>query len=628
MFYSSNYRASIPLKSVALLVISCCLLFSNNSTAQKNVSSIESPVEVVKLIGDKLIRETPFKYQLLLSTPNKVFNGIQVVDLGRTFGLGKPAVAYATTILTVAQEMELLIGIEHNDGCKIWLNNKVVYEKTGDRKTNLVLEERTIKMNNECKLLLKKGKNTLLIKSETSGEEWKVYIQPPSTNGAILSKSIVYPNIGLSNMQYIDKSLSNIANWLVVGPFDNTGRRGLSTVFEPENSISFGNMYKGRDELITWTIPKVEILGGMINPKKWGTSYNWNYHNGGTAWAMEKLAILTGETKYSTYASNFCDFHLDGIPFVNYQVKTLNSDSSANKEILGVPLLDFTLAPSLPLVYRLQVDENFPKRAAYKEFVDRMIQYATQGQLRMKGTNIYTRLSPEKYTTWVDDMFMGIPFLVQASIYTKDAELKKKLMDDAASQVINFNKEVWDSSAHLYCHAKYSSKNAKLPHWSRANGWGIWATSEVLLNLPKTHPKYKAVLQHYREHVEALAKLQNANGFWFNVLDRTDSKEEVSGTAIFTMAIARGVNNGWIDSKTYKPIVEKAWGAIKTRIDTDGTVHDICMGTMCSEDVNYYINRPYFDNDTHGLFAVLFAGLEVNKMVTTDKNDAVKIPSK
>ena len=613
----------VTISCISIIAISFII---TQSYAQKNVVAIESPLEVLKLIGNKLVTETPFKYQLSLSTPNKTFNGIQTVDFGRTFGLGKSVVAYATTLLTANEKMDMDIEIEHNDGCKIWLNSKLVYDKQGDRNINLQFEERSVKMNNHCKLSLQKGQNRLLIKSETAGKEWKVFIQPPSTNGAILSKGINYPAIGLANMKYIDKSVANISNWLVVGPFDNPDRKGINTIYEPENNVSFGYMYQGSDELITWTIPKVEILGGMINQKKWGTSYNWNYHNGGTAWAMEKLAQMTGDSRFSNYAFNYCNFHLDGIPFVNYQVKKLNADSSANKEILGVPLLDFTLAPSLPLVYRLESNDNFENRDVYKKFVDKMIQYAEDGQLRMPGTNIFTRLSPEKYTTWVDDMFMGIPFLVQASLYTDDIALKKKLQDDAANQVLNFNKEVWDSTAHLYCHAKYSNKSVKLPHWSRANGWGIWATTEVLLHLPKNHPKYKAILQHFREHVEAIAKYQNENGFWYNVIDRKDSKEEVSGTAIFTMAIARGVSNGWLDANTYKPKVIKAWDAIKSRIDKDGTVHDICMGSMCSEDVNYYINRPYYDNDTHGLFAVLFAGMEVNNVIS--KKDDLKAMSK
>ena len=599
-----------------LLMISVFInLLAFSSFAQKNTTALESPLEVIKLIGNKLIKETPFKYQLSVALPNKTFNGVQVVDFGRTFGLNKPAVAYATTVLTTASAMDLTIEIEHNDGCKIWLNNQIVYENKGDRKLKLVYEERGILMSNSCKISLLKGKNVLLIKSETAGKEWKVYIQPPTTKGAIINNSIVYPTIGLAGMKYVDKSLANASNWLVVGPFKNDNRKGIDEVMPPEKDIAFGYMYQGASDMVTWSIPKIEVLGGMINPKKWGTSYNWNYHNGGTAWGMEKLAELSGDKRYNDYANKFCDFHLDGIPFVNYQVKTLNADSSANKEILGVPLLDFTLAPSLPLVYRLQKEATFINRPAYQAFVDKMIDYATKQQLRMPGSNIFTRLTPQKYTTWADDMFMGIPFLVQASLYTKDEKLKKQLLHDAANQVINFSTQVWDSSVNLYRHAKFSENDAKMPHWSRANGWGIWATSEVLLQLPKNHPQYQPILQHFKKHIAALTKLQNANGFWFNVLDRTDSKEEVSGTAIFTMAIARGINNGWLDAETYKPIAMKAWNALKTKIDMDGTVHDICMGTMCSDDVNYYINRPYFDDDTHGLFAVLFAGIEVENLV-------------
>jgi len=112
-----------------------------------------------------------------------------------------------------------------------------------------------------------------------------------------------------------------------------------------------------------------------------------------------------------------------------------------------------------------------------------------------------------------------------------------------------------------------------------------------------------------------LAKLQDPSGFWLNVLDRKDSPKEVSGTAIFTMAIARGIRLGWLNAAEYTPKVLKAFDALKTEIDADGTVHKICVGTMCSEDVNYYINRPFYDNDTHGLFAVLFAGIEVHKML-------------
>ena len=100
-------------------------------------------------------------------------------------------------------------------------------------------------------------------------------------------------------------------------------------------------------------------------------------------------------------------------------------------------------------------------------------------------------------------------------------------------------------------HANYTSRpDVKLPHWARANGWAIWAMSDVLMALPKNHPKYKAILKQYQTFVYSLIKYQSPDGFWHNVIDRSDS--------------------------------------------------------------------PFFDNDTHGSFAVIFAGIEAQRMMDED----------
>ncbi|MVM33172.1 hypothetical protein GO755_24240 [Spirosoma sp. HMF4905] len=616
-----NYQLLIQAALLSLL-----LLFAINSTAQQagselrqqNISALTNPLDVVKLIGDKLIRDTPFAYRLVRGPINHTFNDLQFVDFGRAFGVGKPAVAYAFTNLSVTDDQEFTIQTEHNDGCKIWLNGQLVYVKRGDHTIRLAHEERSIELPNTLKLALRKGNNELLIKSETQGKEWRVYLQPPSEKGAILPTTNPYPQLGLANVTNVDTAINSLTNWLIIGPFDNPitndQRTGIDTPYTPEAERQFGVMYPGLGGPVTWTIPKIDILGDLINPQPWGTNYHWNYHNGGTAWAMQQLAELTHETKYDDYASNFCDFHLKSAPFVRYQVGALNAVNSANNHLIDTPLLDFTLAPSLPFIYRLRQTRSFSHRDDYAQFIEKMMKYAQHEQIRLPGSRIYTRVTPEIYTTWADDMFMGIPFLVQAALYTPDPARKKIFLDDAANQLIGFTNQVWDSTANLYMHARYSARAVKLPHWSRANGWATWAMTEVLMNLPKTHPQYKPILAQYQKHIAALVKLQDASGFWLNVLDRSDSPKEVSGTAIFTMAIARGVRYGWLNAKTYKRIAQKGWEALKTAIEPDGTVHRICMGTMCSEDVNYYINRPYYDNDTHGLFAVLFAGLSMYQM--------------
>jgi len=597
------------------LILLCAILPLTLFARESNMVSVQNPLEVVQTIGDKLVRETPFKYRLELAGNEKSFDKMKFVNFGRTFTTEKPAVAYAYTLLDSPDEMALDISIEHNDACKIWLNNELVYEKKTIKSVHLVYEERSIEMSYKARLNLKKGLNKLLIKSATAGnKDWCFYMQPPATKGAVLCEKLQYPAFVPEKMADVDAKIATLTNWLVIGPFEND----MDKEFAPEKKIEFGFMYNGlNNKPITWTIPKVEILGNVIDPKEWGTTYQWNYHNGGVAWAMQQLSEVSGDPKYNRWATNFCEYHLKGKSFVEYQVQTLNEVESANHYFIKVPLLDFTLAPALPFIYKLRKEKDFVMQKEYADFVDDMIKYARTEQIRFPGTNVYTRTTPKKYTTWVDDMFMGIPFLVQAAQYAKTKEERDLFMNDAALMVLNFNKFVWDKEANLYMHANFSEeKNVKLPHWSRANGWGIWATTEVLMNLDKSNKYYKLILEHYRRHVESLVKWQAASGFWYNVIDRTDSPEEVSGTAIFTMAIARGVTYGWLDAKRYEPIAVKGWNAVKSEIEPNGTVHKICVGTMCSEDVNYYITRPFYEDDTHGLFAVLFAGIDVYKMMS------------
>lgn len=81
-----------------------------------------------------------------------------------------------------------------------------------------------------------------------------------------------------------------------------------------------------------------------------------------------------------------------------------------NGLLTNTPLLDFKLAPSLPFIYRLRKEVSFVNRAEYLSFIDSMLVYAKEKQIRLPGYSLFTRVTPQKYTTWVDDMFMGIPF--------------------------------------------------------------------------------------------------------------------------------------------------------------------------------------------------------------------------
>ena len=177
---------------------------------------MKEPLKAAKLIGDKLIRETPFAYRLEVANNCGIFDRIHFVDFGRTFGLGRPAVAYAWTRLTAAKAGKIKIEIEHSDGCKIWLNGKKVYSLAGKRNLNLRRDERSFETSYYFVVELNAGPNALLIKSETRGNEWRVYLQPPSHKGAVVNGAL-HPEIGLRGVPNVDEKIAELTNWLVIG---------------------------------------------------------------------------------------------------------------------------------------------------------------------------------------------------------------------------------------------------------------------------------------------------------------------------------------------------------------------------------------------------------------------------
>ena len=61
---------------------------------------------------------------------------------------------------------------------------------------------------------MQKGRNKLLIKSETSGQPWVVYLKMNIDKNK--------PTLGLTGTPFISEELAGLSNWLIVGPFENS----------------------------------------------------------------------------------------------------------------------------------------------------------------------------------------------------------------------------------------------------------------------------------------------------------------------------------------------------------------------------------------------------------------------
>jgi rhamnogalacturonyl hydrolase YesR len=137
------------------------------------------------------------------------------------------------------------------------------------------------------------------------------------------------------------------------------------------------------------------------------------------------------------------------------------------------------------------------------------------------------------------------------------------------------------------------------------------AEVELLSVLPEDHPAFAATLDLLREHIRGLAGTQGINGLWHQLLDRPETYEETSASAMFVFAAARAINRGWIDSRAYGPMVSLGWNALAQKVTPRGQVEGTCVGTGLGWDPMWYASRPTSVYAAHGYGPILLAGAEM-----------------
>jgi unsaturated rhamnogalacturonyl hydrolase len=207
---------------------------------------------------------------------------------------------------------------------------------------------------------------------------------------------------------------------------------------------------------------------------------------------------------------------------------------------------------------------------------------------------------------WSDSLFMDVPILAMAGALSGE----RRYFDMAARHLAFMQKMVLRPDG-LYRH-QASAEAA----WGRGNAFPALGLALTLSEFPKGHADYPRLLASYRAHMAALARFQDENGMWRNVIDRPGAYPEYSATAMIATAMLRGIRNGWIDRAAYEPLVQKAWKAILARTSADGLLVDVCesTGTRGLTDDDYLRRAAILGRDDRGggmamFFATELAGL-------------------
>jgi len=332
------------------------------------------------------------------------------------------------------------------------------------------------------------------------------------------------------------------------------------------------------------------------------SGYNkWAYVNGVLNTGMMRLSQTLHDNKYADYSKRNFDFIFDNIGYF----KKLHDAKSPKPEwnaFFSMGNLDAcgAMAAGLSDVYAVS------DKKEYRAYLDRAADYILHKQLRLADGTL-ARPHPRNATLWADDLYMSVPFLARMGKLTGDS----KYFDDAIKQVENFNKYLYDPATGLFFHCWYSDVQMNgVAHWGRSNGWLAVAQTELLDNLPASHPKRQELINLLLRQIVGYSRYQDISGLWHQILDKPDSYLESSVTAMFTYAVAKAVNEGWI-SKTYFTIAKDGWKGLTSKITADGQVEDVCIGTNIGDNISFYYNRPKELNDTHAIGALLLAGSEM-----------------
>ena len=332
-----------------------------------------------------------------------------------------------------------------------------------------------------------------------------------------------------------------------------------------------------------------------------GFSNEWSYTHGVVLSAFDYIDNVLDDQRYFAHNREFFSFVAHWTPyFAQHNLRGW-------REITMMSALDHcgSIGAAMVKTYLKTKDET------YLPLIRRVDQHVSHDQCRLSDGTL-CRHRPQYESVWADDMYMSVPFLINMYVMTGDS----LYADDAVRQILQMADRLFDPQMGLFDHGWNANSADYDPHfyWGRANGWVLMSMAEVLERLPEGYQGRDRILHLYRTMVQRLANLQGGNGFWHNLLDKVDTFEETSCTAMFTYAVAKGINEGWI-SHVYGPVAVTGWNACCSAVCPDGAVDWTCEGTTFAHDNSYYYHRGHTIYGTHGYGVVLYAGAEMIKLL-------------
>lgn len=347
-------------------------------------------------------------------------------------------------------------------------------------------------------------------------------------------------------------------------------------------------------------------------------SYKWNYEQGLMLDAFYQLYKLTGDEKYFGYIKKNIDYYVsDDGTIKTYKMKDFNIDNISPGRVL------------LHLFYET-------KNEKYKKAADSLLKQLELHPRTKSGGFWHKKIYP--YQMWLDGLYMAEPF------YTRYAVMfnKPEIFDDVAKQFLLIEKNLKDEKTGLFYHGWDESKEQKWAdpvtgrspnYWGRAIGWFMMALVDVLDYFPEDHPQRENIVNLFKNLSRSLINYRDEKTkLWYQIVDqggREGNYIEASSSAMYTYALAKGANKGYLEKKYFDTAVESFNGILKHLVTYDDEGH-FYLNNIASVgglggnpyrdgSFEYYISEPKRTNDFKGYGPFLLSAIEIQRGESQDE---------
>ncbi len=389
--------------------------------------------------------------------------------------------------------------------------------------------------------------------------------------------------------------------WIVIGPFTTDFGDEMHIPFPPEQEIQFTRPCPlGNYQHAFWRVPQPETY---IRPYRDGIFFGqWFY---AVQVGLHGLMFAAKTTKNSEHLQYYLDSIQTMAEYYDYMKweKDAIGDPTLTPRAWGLPDLDACGTIGVSMIETYEITGN-PK----------LLQVISEiGEAIMRRIPRFEDGTFHRDTTmWADDLYMSCPFLTRLARLTGN----RCYTQEVYRQIRGFKKRLWIEEENLFSHIFFLQDEMKssIP-WGRGNGWIAVTLTEALGLFSKEEEDWAEVLALYRSFMQGVLACQDASGLWHQVLNRSDSYLETSCTAMFVLAFARGVRNGWLDEHVFLPAAKKGWEALmKHSVDEFGDAYGVCLGSGCARQPEYYFDLPTKKNDDHGTGIILMAASELIRL--------------